>query len=180
MTDQGAIESIAKAALKAVLGTEDGGTAEGDLPAAEIARLLTEVLPQCAISTLAADGYTVVRTNRFAENVEWIDAHLDRDVAARYRDQPLAQDWARCAKVIEEAGEAISELIAITGQNPRKGVYSTEEKLLDELADTALSGIYAIQHFTKDVGRTLSIVTAKAAYHRQRIEPVPEGSEDEQ
>lgn len=171
MTDRGAIESIAEA----LLGEHRFGCSNCGLDAEDWHEDAQRILDR-----LTADGYSVVKTNRFAENVEWIDAHLDRDVAARYRDQPLAQDWARCAKVIEEAGEAISELIAITGQNPRKGVYSTEEKLLDELADTALSGIYAIQHFTKDVGRTLSIVTAKAAYHRQRIEPVPEGSEDEQ
>ena len=106
----------------------------------------------------------------FAENVRWVDAHLDREVAQAYQDQPLAQHWARITKVMEEAGEAINELIGVTGQNPRKGVYSDMDKLLGELADVALTGIYAIQHFTKDEARTLALVADKCAYHRARIE----------
>lgn len=104
-----------------------------------------------------------------ATAVHRLDAHLDRDVAERYQGQPLAQDWARVAKVVEEAGEAIAELIGMTGQNPRKGITSDEDKLLGELADVALTGIYAMQHFTKDSTRTLDLLLAKAKYHCGRV-----------
>jgi hypothetical protein len=62
-----------------------------------------------------------------------VDLRIDRDGAQVYKDQPLAQDWARVAKVCEEAGEAIDALIRMTGQNPRKGVCGTELALLGEL-----------------------------------------------
>lgn len=90
--------------------------------------------------------------------IERIDAWLDRDVDGVYRVQDLAQDWARVAKCAEEAGEAVAALIAVTGQNPRKGVCGTLDELLDELADTACTGMLAIQHFTKDRKRTADIV----------------------
>lgn len=98
------------------------------------------------------------------------DAWLDGAVASDYKWQPLAQDWARVAKVSEEAGEAISALIAYSGQNPRKGVCGTREELLGELADAFCTGILAIQHFTKDpeltwavVSRSLEKLEARAA-----------------
>jgi hypothetical protein len=101
--------------------------------------------------------------------VEWFDNHLDTGVAQEYKDQPLAQDWARVAKVVEECGEAIQELIAYTGQNPRKGKSGSEAVLLDELADTALTAIYAIQHFTKDRHATRERIESKAVYHGLRV-----------
>lgn len=104
-----------------------------------------------------------------ARCVERLDEHLDRDVAHTYQGQPLAQDWARVAKVVEEAGEAIAELIGMTGQNPRKGVTSNVERLLSELADVALTGLYAIQHFTKDADRTLALLLDKTIYHCGRV-----------
>ena len=102
--------------------------------------------------------------------VESTDEWLDRSASGEYKAQPLAQDWARVAKVLEEAGEAVDALIGISGQNPRKGRYSNMESLLGELADVALTGIYAIQHFTKDGDVTLSVILDKARYHRTRIE----------
>ena len=59
--------------------------------------------------------------NDLAKIVEWMDNDLDGAVAEKYKGQPLAQDWARVAKLSEEVGEAIDALIGITGQNPRKG-----------------------------------------------------------
>lgn len=101
--------------------------------------------------------------------VEWMDDHLDAAVADRYKDQPLAQDWARVAKVTEEAGEAIDALIGLTGQNPRKGEYGTFDDLVNELCDVALTGLYALQHFTKDGGQTMGALLARATHHRQRV-----------
>jgi hypothetical protein len=91
--------------------------------------------------------------------IKKIDEHLDAEVAQRYKDQPLAQDWARVSKVAEEAGEAISELIQWTGQSPRKGEHpSSRAKMLAELADVALAAILGIQHFTKDLSVTQAIM----------------------
>ena len=102
--------------------------------------------------------------------VEWMDDDLDSNVSAVYLKQPLAQDWARVAKVTEEAGEAVDALIGMTGQNPRKGTYGSPTELADELADTALTAMYALQHFTKDRDETMKIVLERARYHKQRRE----------
>jgi len=95
---------------------------------------------------------------RLLEIIRNVDLWLDAEVAGDYKDQPLGQDWARVAKVAEETGEAIAALIAMTGQNPRKGVCGTLDELLGELADVAVTGMFAIQHFSKDADETLNIV----------------------
>jgi hypothetical protein len=87
-----------------------------------------------------------------------IDVWLDRATSMDYHDQPLAQDWGRVCKIIEEAGEAVNELILFTGQNPRKPRTTGDDKLMDELADVAYTAILAIQHFTKDDLRTREIL----------------------
>jgi len=103
--------------------------------------------------------------------VIWMNDDLDGEVAERYKDQPLAQDWARVAKAGEEVGEAIDALIGITGQNPRKGEYGEFGDLIAELADVSLTGLYAIQHFLKgDGGLTIQALMDRARYHRARRE----------
>lgn len=87
-----------------------------------------------------------------------VDKWLDAEVSAGYQGQPLAQDWARVAKAAEEAGEAIDALIGCTGQNPRKGHSGTLEGLLGELGDVAVTGMLAIQHFTKDEWKTAAVI----------------------
>lgn len=100
-----------------------------------------------------------------------VDTILDEQVASIYKGQPLAQDWARVAKVAEELGEAIAELILETGQNPRKGADSGAYlRLLNELADTSMTGVYAIQHFTKDVALTEHIMRTAQSKHLTRLE----------
>lgn len=103
-----------------------------------------------------------------------IDEWLDDAVSQEYKDQPLAQDWARVCKVIEELGEAINELILMTGQNPRKERKDGIHPLLSELADTAITAILGMQHFTKDKALTGSILVDKvqmigkrAAHHKR-------------
>jgi hypothetical protein len=102
--------------------------------------------------------------------VETVDKLLDENVAQTYKDQPLAQDWARVCKVSEELGEAVNELILLTGQNPRKPTdplaYS---RMLAELADTAMSAVYAIQHFTKNVETTGSYMINAQLKHQERL-----------
>ena len=81
----------------------------------------------------------------------WLDGEVGQD----YKDQPLAQDWARTVKPAEEMGEVISELICWTGQNPRKtGDLSGKVRMLNELAGSASACLLAIQHFTGDSGQT--------------------------
>lgn len=102
--------------------------------------------------------------------VDLIDKWLDEKAGIAYQAHPLGQDWARVAKVGEELGEAISELILATGQNPRKGIDpEAGQRLLDELADTAFTAIFAIQHFTKDPYRTREILQHKLRTIYQRM-----------
>lgn len=100
------------------------------------------------------------------------DAHLNNEVAGIYPAQPLAQDWARVAKAAEELGEVIGNLILYTGQNPRKRQRrdtATLDDLLGELADTAITAMLGMTHFTKNRALTLDIIEAKLAATHRRI-----------
>jgi hypothetical protein len=101
--------------------------------------------------------------------IRFIDEWLDEMVSADYHNQPLAQDWARVAKVSEECGEAIQALIGYTGQNPRKGKSGSQGDLLNELADIVMTGILALQHFTKDTGLTKAVIRAKLRAIEERV-----------
>lgn len=90
-----------------------------------------------------------------------VDKWLDDAVSQPYKDQPLAQDWARITKVSEELGEAVDEFILFTGQNPRKEQTFSIDPTLDELADTAITAILAMLHFTKDEARVGVILLNK-------------------
>lgn len=116
--------------------------------------------PRAAVAT---PGDEDMLTPSALRGIHAVDAWLDGAVSDTYVDQPLGQDWARVAKLAEEAGEAISALIDYTGQNPRKGVCGTEAEMLAEIADTATCGMLAIQHFTKDATRTHAILAAALA-----------------
>lgn len=98
-----------------------------------------------------------------------IDTWLDDNCADQYKDQPLAQDWARIAKLQEEAGEAIQKFIGYTGQNPRKGVCNSQDDVLDELADVAVTAMAAIQHFTKDADLSWNLFFGKLITVKMRI-----------
>lgn len=100
-----------------------------------------------------------------------LDTWLDSEVSPDYQAQPLAQDWARVTKVGEELGEAIGELIAWTGQNPRKGAGDADARtrLLDELADVVWTGALAIQHFTKDTDATDRILVRRLERLHDRV-----------
>jgi hypothetical protein len=84
------------------------------------------------------------------ERVRAIDRWLDEEVDSEYKRQPMAQDWARVGKVIEELGECVRALIGLTGQNPRKRKTHGLDEVMNELADTAWTAILAMQHFAKD------------------------------
>lgn len=104
-----------------------------------------------------------------AQAVIDFDDWLDSKVSRQYLGQPLAQDWARVAKIQEEAGEVIAALIGYTGQNPRKGFTHDQYHILQELADTALTAIYAIQHFTKNIEKTQAVIAERQALHISRM-----------
>jgi hypothetical protein len=104
------------------------------------------------------------------ELVEGVDRILDAHVGLKYKEQPLAQDWARICKRDEEHGEAIEELILATGQNPRKGTDpEADDRLLYELADRLLTDLYALQHFTKDIRKTKAVILATIYKHEMRL-----------
>ena len=108
-------------------------------------------------TTEQATEPTVDRVLAIIRNVdEWLDSEVNED----YKTEPLGQHWARVAKAAEEVGEAIEALIALTGQNPRKGVCGTLDELLGELGDTAITAIFAIQHFTKNEKQTAAVFMA--------------------
>jgi len=100
-----------------------------------------------------------------------IDKWLDGDkLGLIYKQEPNAQHWARVSKVAEELGEVIAELILWTGQNPRKPLDTNAYgRMLGELADTALTAILAIQHFTKDEDETENIMIARQARIGSRV-----------
>lgn len=114
-----------------------------------------------------------------------VDLWLDECVDQQYKDQPLAQDWARISKVGEELGEAIDAFILATGQNPRKGKTGDALPVLDELADTAITAILALLHFTKNdalvgqllIDKTRKIVVRmgedKTKRHREAVRNTP-------
>jgi hypothetical protein len=102
-----------------------------------------------------------------------VDRFLDDEVHPQYRQQPLAQDWARTGKVAEEAGEAIRALIGFTEQNPRKGMANSETDFLAELGDTCCAAMFAIQHFTKDTELTWQILLEALVKARSRIGVIP-------
>lgn len=104
------------------------------------------------------------------EYLSWVDAHLDRLAGDLYQREPLGQDWARISKVAEELGEVIGAFIIHTGQNPRKPQADMLEQVKEELADTALTAIFCLQHFTKDSTETADLLEWKLGkiYDRAR------------
>lgn len=71
------------------------------------------------------------------------------------------EDAMRVMKLMEEAGEAAAAYIGVTGQNPRKGVTHTQDDLLNELADVAITALCAMQHFTQDEAVTRAYLASK-------------------
>lgn len=64
------------------------------------------------------------------------------------RDDPFDRAHSfsmRLLKLQEEMGEVAQAYIGWTGQNPRKGVTHTQDDLLDELADVAVTALVAME-----------------------------------
>lgn len=113
------------------------------------------------------ENLTNMTVEELAVVVEAMDRHLDEDIPDSI--PPMAQDYARVAKGAEEVGEAIDALIGVTGQNPRKGTYGSMADVYMELCDVALTGLYALQHFTKDAEETMEHLFARMHYHMERV-----------
>jgi len=103
------------------------------------------------------------------EDIEIINGWIDSGLPEVYRPQPLARDWARVAKIAEEAGECADALMGMTGGNPRKGVCKSLDDVLGELADVVVTGLAAIQHFTGDRGVTRAVVEKRIAVILERV-----------
>ncbi len=71
------------------------------------------------------------------------------------------EDSMRVLKLLEESGEAAAAYINMVGQNPRKGVTNTQDDLLKELADVAITVLCAMQHFTRNEAVTRVYMAAK-------------------
>ena len=89
-----------------------------------------------------------------ADITAWLDAANPADAH---------EDSMRVLKLVEEAGEAAAAYIGMVGQNPRKGVTHTEDDLLGELADVALTALCAIQHFTRNTAVTRAVLATKVS-----------------
>lgn len=100
-----------------------------------------------------------------------VDRWLDTQVPHSYAVNMLAQDWARIAKVQEEAGEVVAAFIGATGQNPRKGITHDMNDVISELGDVAFTAILAILHFTKDPVATEEVLWNKLVALSERVPP---------
>lgn len=78
------------------------------------------------------------RIKAFSDWVDLAPANVDRDREALM--------WHRTAKVSEEAGEVIDEVIKAVGGNPRKPDTGNCDGVIKELYDTANAALGAIVH----------------------------------
>jgi NTP pyrophosphatase (non-canonical NTP hydrolase) len=93
-------------------------------------------------------------SRRLAWLSEWIDqGQGDRDSEA--------VTWGRISKITEEAGEVIGAFIGATGQNPRKGVTHTDQDVLEELLDVAVTALGAVEHMTGNQGSSMTMLEDK-------------------
>lgn len=94
----------------------------------------------------------------------WIDA-----APANVARDPEAQTWGRLAKVAEESGEVIAAWIGATGQNPRKGVCDSDEHVVEELLDVALTALAAWEHMTGNKGGSGEALKAHTILRMKRV-----------
>ena len=88
---------------------------------------------------------------------EWIDQ------ANAHRD-PESVLWGRVCKITEETGEAVTALIAYTGQNPRKPKRpEARGELIAELLDVAVTALTAVEHLSGNNGMSIEMLELKVA-----------------
>lgn len=90
---------------------------------------------------------------RLTDLSEWIDAH---NRAKGTNEQAIT--WGRIAKVGEEFGEAITEYIAFTGQNPRKPQTGSESLVKKEMLDVAVAALGVVEHLSGNGGQAFGLL----------------------
>jgi NTP pyrophosphatase (non-canonical NTP hydrolase) len=85
---------------------------------------------------------------------QWIDDNPE-NIASDKTTQLLMRTGV---KVMEEAGELAQALIGFTGQNPRKGFYATEQDVIKELLDVALTALCGIEYMTNNRAQSLELL----------------------
>lgn len=95
----------------------------------------------------------------------WIDRHN------QHRD-PEANLWSRVTKASEEAAEAQAALRLYLGENPRKAQSEDPSDVIEELLDTAVAALGAVEHILDHDGVALDLLAQKirrvAARARQK------------
>lgn len=94
---------------------------------------------------------------------QWATIHALVDWIDRANGRTPHEIAMRILKVTEEAGEAASAYIGMTGQNPRKGVTHTREDVADELCDVMLAAAVALASVVDDAEGVLAGKLAKVA-----------------
>lgn len=68
-------------------------------------------------------------------------------------------------KLYEEVGEVAKAWIGARGKNPRKGFTHTEQDIVDELADVAITALVAIQMMGFDVNGVMRQQAEKSRHY---------------
>lgn len=105
-------------------------------------------------------------SDRAAMRIAKISAWVDEAEVNIHRD-PEALGWHRVAKVAEEAGEAVGAWLLSTGGNPRKPVGPVAD-VIEELLDTAIAALGAVEHLTGNDGAALGMLFSKVAKVHKR------------
>jgi len=101
---------------------------------------------------------------------QWIDEH-------NAHRTPLEQLLMRIVKIPEEKGEMAAEIIGMTGQNPRKGVTSDIDKVIDEALDWAVTALGVVEHATGNQSLAFNLLFEKLAKINARMEAAPSADE---
>jgi hypothetical protein len=101
---------------------------------------------------------------------EWIDEHNAHRTS-------LEQLLLRIVKIHEEKGEMAGEIIGMTGQNPRKGVTSDIDKVIDEALDWAVTALGIVEHATGNQTLAFGLLFEKLAKISARMEAAPSADE---
>lgn len=81
---------------------------------------------------------------------------------------PEAHLWRRVTKVGAEAGEVFDAMSGYTGENPRKGQTHTINDVIEELLDTAVAALGAVEHITGNQGQSVLLLSDKIKRVRER------------
>lgn len=105
---------------------------------------------------MSVDRKFDIAASQIAAISEWVDTSPQNIVR-----NPEALTWHRVAKPAEEAGEVIDEMIKFVGGNPRKFGSPDDTELIEELLDTALAALAAVEHLRGNQGKSLDLLARK-------------------